>query len=232
MRITKTLLLCSFAVSAMAMATSSALAAPTFGKCVEVAPGTGSFTNPDCTKVGAGKFEWSPYAVALASTAKGKLTFTDTKVGLSITCTVLDEGSVGPNSSDETTKVIEEGGGAKIKCEGVAGCEKAGAEAEARNLPWTTELYEAAGAIRDRIGLVGGKTPAWKTTCLVLGIKVEETCEGRTTVAMKNILEGENLTGKAEVTFDEGATGTCTTGGANSGKIEGSLILSVEGGGV
>jgi hypothetical protein len=234
MRIAKTILICIIATSAAAVATASpALAAPTFGKCVEVAAGKGSFTNPDCTKAGAGNYEWSPYAVSLAATASGKLTFVDTKEKSSVACTILEEGTVGPNSADETTKIIEEGGGAKIKCEGVLLCEKAGAETEAINLPWKTELYEAAGAIRDRVGLAGGKTPGWKVSCMVLGIKVTDTCEGRTTAAMKNILNGELLTGTAEVTFnEEAATGTCSLGGANTGKVEGSLILAVEGGGV
>jgi hypothetical protein len=85
---------CAFVCAALAAgaADSAVAAAPEFGRCVAVAPGTGVYGNSGCTTVGGTKgFEWLPgpgAKPAFTATIKaGTVAILQTVKGNSITCT-------------------------------------------------------------------------------------------------------------------------------------------------
>ncbi len=111
----------------------------------------------------------------------GTLKLTDTKGGLTggvvtVECSGTDEGTVGPGKYNRITKIT-----VANPCRNVTGCVGT-ITAEARNLPWQTELFETEGKVRDSVvSEVAGKFPGWKVECTL-----SDTCEGNTTTAMTN----------------------------------------------
>lgn len=136
--------------------------------------------------------------------------FTDLGIGTTVSCSGSGEGKVGPEAADLQTKLTVS------ECKTVKGtC--GSPMAEAIRLPWKTELYAPGSEeVRDKIMSGGAGNPAWKVTCIVLGIKVVDTCEGESNT---NAINGEGI---VEEIFDSKTPkANCSMGGAGSGVIEG-----------
>jgi hypothetical protein len=155
---------------------------------------------------------------------------------------VLDEGWVGPGSEDETTKVeFMEECTSPANALNLAGtvvtnvCSGKG-KATAINLPWLTLVYLEGSLTRDIIkGSTAGKEPGYTVECTVGGLKVKDTC---TTAASNEAhIELNNLPAEGsepalvDVLFKEALlnvkeAATCSLGGAESGLVEGEVLLA------
>jgi hypothetical protein len=147
----------------------------------------------------------------------GTLKLTDTKGGLTggvvtVECSGTSTGTVGPGKYDRITTIT-----VANPCRNITGCVGT-IKAEARNLPWQTELFETEGKVRDSVvSEVAGKFPGWKVECTL-----SDTCEGNTTTAIVNNTSNNTV----EAVFDaKSAVVTCSRGGAGTGKVEGTNII-------
>ncbi len=190
--------LCLVALAAMAMATAAtASATPVW----EQLNGT----------------TWSEIKGTEKVISAGTLKLTDTKGGLTggvvtVECSGTDEGTVGPGKFDRITKIT-----VANPCRNITGCVGT-IKAEARNLPWQTELFETEGKVRDSVvSEVAGDFPGWKVECTL-----SDTCEGNTTTAIVNNTSNNTV----EAVFDaKSAVVKCSRGGAGTGKVEGTNII-------
>jgi hypothetical protein len=176
---------------------------------------------------------------ALATESEEELQFEDTSNKAAVLCSDIAIGTMGPETKDETTEVLnvakEKVEAAKpLLCKRVSTCEESASDIEVVpiNLPWLTELegMEAAPHVLDLLLESAGKVPGWKITCLVLGLKVTDTCEGGTSAKVESTTEKDVLE-----TFNPGAPieskkVACSIGGAGTGAITGEgLILLTNG---
>jgi hypothetical protein len=153
---------------------------------------------------------------------------------------VLNEGWVGPGSEDETTKVefmstcSTAGKAENLKGEEVANVCGGTGEAEAVNLPWLTLVYLEGSLTRDIITAgIAGKEPGYKVKCTVAGLKITDEClSGATPVHVElNLLEKEGTEPElVDVLFKEtlkqSEWAKCSLGGAESGLVEGEVLLA------
>jgi hypothetical protein len=186
-------------------------------------------------------FAFSAIAVASASAAEwlvggvaankavsegtGNLILGDAKVNLSMECSGILDGTIGPGAADSVTEVLTLGKvaaslAAPLVCTALGGCEAAGkTEAAPEGLPWATELTSLTTDL-----IV--KATYW-STCRVLGLTTSEECtvtNGSWTV--KNVAGGVEASG--EVT----PLGNCTVGGTGAGSqsfVAGNLLTSPAG---
>ena len=111
----------------------------------------------------------------------------NTSNGVTIDCSGLGEGRVGPGSEGEVTmiydlsgRLIEELTGEGLLCEGLAGCENStDIEVWPMNLPYLSELEqdnETGKFYALSVPNVNGLLPAAHLRCLVFGINFEEEC--------------------------------------------------------
>jgi hypothetical protein len=143
---------------------------------------------------------------------------------VSISCTGKDEGSVGPGRFDRITAITE------IHCVTDERCEKITIEAEPRNLPWQTELFETEGKIRDALKSGGAGEPGWAVTCEVLGIEKTDVCTSEAgTTSVENVwtkgigeTHGELLV-LADFPKPNAPKAKCTVTGANTGDVLGTV---------
>jgi hypothetical protein len=142
------------------------------------------------------------------------------------------EGVAGPGNLGKIEKVTIEG---KTECRPLKVCENV-EKVEARNLPWQTEAYETEGKILEKLGPDGAGHPGWSVKCkTLLGSKTDECVEE------ENKPESLVLTNKVTprsgsvellvlATFQHLRKAKCTEGGAESGRVEGSVgVLKVNG---
>jgi hypothetical protein len=110
--------------------------------------------------------------------------------------------------------------------------------ATARNLPWATTLQDASGHVRlSLLPTVQGKEigkgePGYSVECTVGGVlKVTDTCEGKTTTAVRNSTSrANNGEGTVEAEFEgKSETSTCSIGGAEAGRIAGITLFRLGG---
>ena len=123
-----------------------------------------------------------------------------------------------------------------LDCETETSCAEKLANVTPINLPWKTELLlETHVGVSEFIddftsdnGVAGAK-PGYTVDCTVLGVLLEDTCTGEP----KALLENE--TGGVLGTFDENegvnTAGECSLGGAKSGLVIGSGLMTHTGGG-
>jgi hypothetical protein len=140
--------------------------------------------------------------------------FTDAAFSITVSCSVSEEGKIGPESADELTKLTAK------ECKSVeGGCTSP--SAEPLHLPWTTELYEPVSEeFRDKIESSGAGVPGWKLSCTILGVKATDTCEGETNVKVN---DGE---GDVEESFDSKSPKVnCSLGGKEEGSTGGTVTV-------
>lgn len=175
------LLLPVLAVLAFAGMSGAAQAAPHWWNCHEVAAGTGKFTDPDCTKAGAGNYELTRLPFTSAKTPVvtfGTLTLT---VGAdTITCRVSDAGNVWNTliSNPGLDEIVQFQNYA-CTIAPAAAC-TAGLELTASGLPWSTELNEVEEPVGSGKFVLRDK---------IKGIKVTFKCTAP--MAINEVFEGE-----------------------------------------
>ena len=235
MKLLRTAGLCLVAMFAMSMvaAVSASAAPPVWEHCTEGTekiPPT-KYTEHQCVAAAAsfgGKWQWNEVKGTEAVVTHGSLVLKDTGtlVGtVAVSCSGTDEGSVGPGRFDRTTAIPT----ADISCSNVENCEKF-EKAEARNLPWQTEITEEAGTARDKItnGKTGKEAPGWAVTCTVDHIPgVEDRCTsstGSTSIENKPTKNG-TITELLVLSDFETSSGTaeCSEGTSTSGTVRGTI---------
>ena len=165
---------------------------------------------------------WSEITTATEAVTEGNLQLEDSKSTLGavrVECKIKSTGKIGPGKADSVEKA--EATGCKV-VKGTCGSPTA----KAIHLPWTTELTESEGKVRDLIKNSGKGLPGYEVTCTVL-IKVTDTCEGETSAATTN-----NLTeGIVEETFDaKSPKAKCSVSKENTGSLEGTLKVKAPAG--
>jgi len=88
----------------------------------------------------------------------------------------------------------------------------------ARGLPWSMELYEEGGKVKDRLKGSGGKEFGYTYECSSAGIQISDTC---TTLELSTPLS--NVTGGVDAEFGSSKLG-CEKGTATSGLLEGVVL--------
>ncbi len=182
----------------------------------------------------------------------GEILLEDTKVPLVGKATLLCSGSgsgwVGPNSLAWVSEVLLLSGvavsstpltGQAVECVSQSGCESgSNVLAWPVNLGYENEvvLMEDGGSSFFAVltfGHSGGGSPGWEIECLILGMAITDECTAAESI-LELKLEGSTLLAVDSEAFNELAgikLGTCTLGGAESGVLEGSGIISLPQGG-
>lgn len=154
------------------------------------------------------------------------LTLEDMKTpsgAIEIECRANDEGTVGTEGKDETTKVTVEA------CKSIKGaCTEATISVKPLHLPWKTQLQEPAeGSNRDKIFSSGAGAPGWKIECTIIGLKVTDECTGEVTHDVLTVSGGVNTLFETEA---ESEALNCSLGGAGQG-LESAVDLNENVGG-
>jgi len=207
----------------MAVATSSAVAAgPVWVTCLP-RPGAGHFEDSHCLNAkengGWETSELTKTVEVTSSSAKLELEDSEALGGASsVVCSGLDVGTIGAGGSDSTTSITN------IKCvkEKEGAC-KTLEEVKPANLPWSTQLKEENGEVRDFItSLIAGKNPGWLVKCnTALGVQTDE-CTGNQSTKIKANRTELSVEGTFEKTFKPGAK--CSLGGKESGHVSGTVV--------
>jgi hypothetical protein len=165
-----------------------------------------------------------------------------------VLCNGVLDGWIEENGLDEITELLTLGGaavpqtaltGTALLCKAEptpVGCEESTTDIEvwAIHLPWLTELElvefpKGSGLfiIVDLLLEHGHGAPGWYVSCLVLGVKSEDTCTANT----QGVSQEKSVTGGVEGTFSEKLTlelglenATCSLGGPGSGVVEGAGV--------
>jgi hypothetical protein len=179
---------------------------------------------------------------ALATETEGELELTDLSNSSGVLCKEISDGTVGPEGINELLEVLNAEkekieAALPLLCKAATGsaCEENTTDIEVVpvNLPWLTQLVLTEGEPEFLDYLSGsseGKEPGWKVSCLVLGIKITDTCEGVTSAKVENTVENDVL-----ATFNPAAPissrkANCSIGGAETGDTAGvGLILLTSG---
>jgi hypothetical protein len=152
----------------------------------------------------------SRVAAELLVVSEGELTLKNTATGTQVRCSGLFVGTIGPESLDLTTEVLNLAGekvtelnGLAVVCTGEGTCVKeADAEAWPLKLPWLTEVE-----LDVETGLFYELTfgAAYHVLCLVLGISVEKECSA----AEGAEVEVLNKVGGVEANGKQSPNGPC-----------------------
>jgi len=214
-------------------AAGTASAAGKWFTCSEGASLTKYETNQCIKAASGGKFQWNEVKGTESATGNGSLVLADTNVPVvgtvEVQCTGKTTGSIGPSNFSRVEKISE------ISCVAGKNCEKLEGNAEPRNLegppasPWQGEATEVEGTERSTItnGKTGTEAPGWAVKCRVLGVVKTDTCTsstGNTTITNRII----NAISSVLFTFDERSpNANCTIGGAGTGRVRGSILLTM-----
>jgi hypothetical protein len=215
-----------FAASMVLSATASA-AKPIVEHCVSGATGTKWTTGQCTTASGSGSFGWAELTGTEAGRAKGSLRIVDreTVVGVSeVECWGESVGIAGPGKVGRTTEVKVE----TKNCRGIKNCEKVEA-IEARNLPWSGEIFQTEGKPKAKLASGTGGEPGWKVTCkLIINFTDEcvQVAGTHETATLVNEVTGSELLVRG--TPDSVAKAKCTQSGKESGEVtgKGAALLS------
>jgi hypothetical protein len=171
----------------------------------------------------APKLEWALGGVLVVKSmpvkSNGTLKLTDSKTligSVTIACTGIDKGTVGPKGEDEVTSITNAAGEKKIKCTSTnKECETP--TAEAVGLPWKTHLVEREGKEEDEI--TAAKEFGWSSECTVKKIvKAKDECLTKVThTTLENVAAGVNAIFSPAV----GGKAKCTQSGEETGSVEG-----------
>jgi hypothetical protein len=158
----------------------------------------------------------------LTTTSTGTVLVEDAQAKIGIECGGELVGTVGPNGEGSTTAVLAPGGGNAItlgnllKCTPFKGCEASATDVlvAPEGLPWQglLQLDEGTGATFLGDAIAGG---SFFTECLVIGIKVSETCNNPSTQSGEVL----NVTGGIEAMGNVSPNVNCTVGGNGAGEI-------------
>lgn len=155
-----------------------------------------------------------PLSESVAMKWSGTLKLTDTKTPgkQAVECKDAEEGTAGLAGAGEVSKLTT------TNCTGTSACEKTETSTSitALNLPWHTELVSVGGSLHEQITSGGKGAPAFKVSCRVLLIKIEDECGG--TLSANTI----NVEGNVTFAFIAAEKLNCTSGGSGSGVLEGS----------
>ncbi len=151
---------------------------------------------------------------AFGSETNEEVAFENTEAKVGILCSTLLDGTLGPESSDEVTKMLnlsaveipeldEAGATGGLDCVSTGNVCENGSELWPVNLPWRTELVldKQTGEFYDLYILnAASLRPAYFILCLELGVSMNELCEmGESTgTLIGNIVGGVELKGLAE----------------------------------
>jgi hypothetical protein len=172
--------------------------------------------------------EWLVGGVAAnkaPSEGNGMLIFVDSKINLSMECSGIFDGTIGPGAADSVTEVLTLGKvaaslAAPLVCTALGGCEAAGkTEVAPEGLPWTTELTSTTTDLTV-------KATYW-STCRVLGLQTTEEC-----TTENSSYKVVNVTGGVEAQGEITPLANCTVGGKESGSqnwVLGNLLTSPSG---
>ena len=224
--------LCLTAIFAVSMfASASASAAIHWEQCSE---GTEEktptkYTEHQCTTAATsnkGKWQWNEPKTTEAVVIKGSLKLVDkeTIAGKSaVECYGESTGIIGPGKIGQTTTVKVE----KKNCHKIELCEEVEA-VEARNLPWSTELYESeAGKLLEKLVNGTGGEPGWKITCkVIIKGQVDECVQvagEEESLSLANVNSSGILLVSA--TFEKNFKAKCSSKGTRSGEVSGSLAV-------
>jgi hypothetical protein len=219
MRTTGKLILGLAVAALFGAAATPALATPTWQVCTNLEAKIGSYEDAKCSKEKEeGGFEWLEVTGTEKVVGKGTVALGAKApiIGIvEVKCSVADEGVVGPANLDKVTKVTFE------KCTAGTNCEKLEGNAEPRNLPWKTELFETEKTIHDKTTSGGSGEPGWKATCKVLGKNETNECTSEHTTALL-----ENMSGDVNTVFEsKSGKSNCTTTGKETGEIKGTVKM-------
>jgi len=228
------------AVFAFSMVSASGASALTlWDECMEV-PNTGLFTNSDCNVLTTnGPWEWLPITVStpVDSLTTDLLLLSTGVVSVEVLCEGSMDGTVGATGSGTVTELLNLEGLAisltnLVVCTNVSGCPEPLASPE--NLPWNTQLVNAAG--EDAAGLLlgphaGGGNPGWFVECMGNGQTNE--CTKADTILLVENLEAElevDLIFPASTDTANLPLAECTNAFSNDGFVDGevSILLSNE----
>jgi hypothetical protein len=208
-------------------AATSALASPEWVNCVKLEGG--GFENSSCLKEKSkGGWEWQEVTSTEKIKFKGTLGLKDTKTlagTAEVICSTEGIGAAGPEKFGRITEVKT----SAAQCSAIKICENVEA-AEARNLPWQTELYETEEAIPQKLMGTGSGEPGWKITCKTPIGKITDECTLEPEKAES--LEDINTESVVLAKLQHSRKSKCTEGGAESGELNGKMRLEGSNGGI
>jgi hypothetical protein len=225
--------LCLASMLAVSMAfVATASAAPVWEHCTKGAvSGLTKWENHNCSTISSepskNEWQWKEVNNTEEVRLKGSLRLKDTKTlaGTSeVECSGEGVGSVGPANHDRITEIKT----SAAQCRAIKVCENV-EEAEARNLPWQTEVFETENKVLDKILSTGNGEPGWKVTCKapILG-KTTDECLQEGAANFESILLENKATGTELLvlaTFQHLRKAKCSQGGKESGEVTGSLAI-------
>lgn len=229
--------LCLVAMLVVSMvAAASASAAPHWLVCLPFTTGSTAtrYTEHQCkTASGSGGWEWSELKGTEKVIGRASLSLADTvaTVKVLVDCTGELEGSVGPGKYDRITAIPA----ASIHCVAGTNCEKLEGNAEPRNLPWQTELFETENTIRDLItnGKTGREAPGWRVICKTFAGRIEDECNNETGSTLQENKLTKGVEGELLVLGDfesKTANANCTASGGATGEVRGTVALLLSSG--
>jgi hypothetical protein len=171
------------------------------------------------------KFEGKTIKTALKVTGwwegSGKLELSDSALNTELSCTVRSENSISAKTLETTNTewlsctFVKQG-----LCESTSHYEPTD---EALGLPWTSELYEEGGKLRERIKGSKGAAVGWAFTCGENGTVVGQECTASELTAALS-----NVTGGVDAAFESLTPKLKCKGHGNpegSGSLEGAEFL-------
>jgi hypothetical protein len=219
--------LCLVSMFAMSMAFSTSAFAG-WEQCTKGVSGVAptKWTNHLCNEAsGTGEWNWREVNGTERVVTKGSLLLKDTKVGGAVSeveCYGEADGVVGPKTFDKVESVTV------ASCRAIKVCEASKvASAEARNLPWQTELFETEGKKFDSLTQDGNGMPGWAVKCKVAGLPSEDRCtaEGPESQLLENkpTKNGSETELLVLATFKQARKAECSIGGTKAGEVIGSI---------
>ncbi|HEY3829625.1 MAG TPA: hypothetical protein VGL57_10565 [Solirubrobacteraceae bacterium] len=155
-----------------------------------------------------------PLTETIATKGKGTVKLTDTKVpiagSMAVECEDSIEGdAIGATAGEVTKWTLSKCVKANAKCENTP-------TMEAVNLPWKAELVAAGSSVDEKLSSSGKGAPGFKMSCMIFGIKSEDTCTASLSQSTSNGTSG------VSATFLAGEKLNCTYGETGAGVLEGS----------
>ncbi|MGN6274485.1 MAG: hypothetical protein ACTHNP_00965 [Solirubrobacterales bacterium] len=168
---------------------------------------------------------------AVPTSGTGTLKLTDEAGGpfsepVTVECSGSTTGTAGPGAKDTTSTVTVS------SCRTIEGiCESPSASAV--DLPWSTELVELGGVVRDKIMADGKGEPGYKVECTFFGVRTSDICTSKEKepgrMGMPDVTALN--TSPVPLEFDAGSgTANCTLGGTGKGHVRGAVkVMSSKG---
>jgi hypothetical protein len=182
---------------------------------------------------------------ALPTETAGELELTDTAGKVSLLCSGIFDGYIGPTGHTLVTKVLNllkeeellpgtttpaiscidhpRAGGSKCLAE-----ENALVQIDVLHLPWLDQIILTGETFEDRLSSGGEGKPAYDVKCVVLGVEVEVTCEGEPVSVLTN--ETGGILGLLEENETLNPAGTCSPDGGKAITVGEGLLVDTSAG--